>query len=52
MNTQGSLAEADIAHNDDLHVFDRFEATDLIGKLLEGMYAELPDKKPKKSKRD
>lgn len=35
-----------------MHVFDRFEDTDLIVKLLKGMYAELPDKKPKKSKRD
>ena len=33
-----------------MHVFDRFEDTDLIAELLEGMYAELPEKKPKKSK--
>ena len=33
-----------------LHVFDRFEDTDLIVELLEGMYAELPEKKPKKTK--
>ena len=33
-----------------MHVFDRFEDTDLIVKLLEGMYPELPDKKPKKVK--
>ena len=29
-----------------MHVFDRFEDTDLIAELLEGMYAELPEKKP------
>ena len=33
-----------------MHVFDRFEDTDLIVKLLGGMYAELPEKKPKKVK--
>lgn len=33
-----------------MHVFDRFEDTDLIAELLEGMYAELPEKKPKKTK--
>ena len=33
-----------------MHVFDRFGDTDLIVKLLEGMYPELPDKKPKKVK--
>ncbi|MCR5150922.1 MAG: TfoX/Sxy family protein [Clostridiales bacterium] len=33
-----------------MHIFDRFEDTDLIGKLLEGMYAELPEKKAKKAK--
>ena len=33
-----------------MHVFDRFEDTDLITELLEGMYAELPEKKPKKAK--
>ena len=33
-----------------MHVFDRFEDTDLIAKLLEGMYTELPEKKPKKAK--
>ena len=31
-----------------MHVFDRFEDTALIAELLEGMYAELPEKKPKK----
>jgi len=31
-----------------MHVFDRFENTDLIMELLEGMYAELPEKKTKK----
>lgn len=30
-----------------MHVFDRFEETDLITELLEGMYAELPEKKTK-----
>ena len=34
-----------------MHVFDRFEDTDLIAELLEGMYAELPEKKTKKSGR-
>ena len=33
-----------------MHVFDRFEDTDLIAELLEGMYAELPEKKQKKAK--
>ncbi len=33
-----------------MHVFDRFEDMDLIAELLEGMYAELPEKKPKKAK--
>ena len=33
-----------------MHVFDRFEDTDLIAELLEGMYAELPEKKPKTAK--
>ena len=33
-----------------MHVFDRFEDTELITELLEGMYAELPEKKPKKAK--
>ena len=33
-----------------MHVFDRFEDTDLIAELLEGMYAELPEKKPKKAR--
>lgn len=28
-----------------MHVFDRFEDTDLILELLDGMYAELPEKK-------
>ena len=35
-----------------MYVFDRFEDTDLIAELLEGMYAELPEKKSKKAKRD
>ena len=33
-----------------MHVFDRFEDTDLIAELLEGMYAELPKRKPRKAK--
>ena len=33
-----------------MYVFDRFEDTDLIEELLKGMYAELPEKKPKKVK--
>lgn len=32
------------------HVFDRFEDTDLITELLEGMYPELQKKKPNKAK--
>ena len=34
-----------------MHVFDKFEDADLIEELLEGMYAELPEKRPKKAKR-
>ncbi len=33
-----------------MHVFDKFEDMDLIAELLAGMYAELPEKKPGKSK--
>lgn len=33
-----------------MHIFDRFEDTNLIAELLEGMYAELPEKKAKKAK--
>jgi TfoX/Sxy family transcriptional regulator of competence genes len=33
-----------------MHVFDRYEDTDLIHELLEGMYTELPEKKTKKTK--
>ena len=33
-----------------MHVFDNFDDKALIQELLEGMYAELPDKKPKKAK--
>lgn len=32
-----------------MHVFDKFEDTDLIVELLGGMYAELPEKKQKKA---
>ena len=31
-----------------MHVFDRFEDTDLISELLAGMYAELPEKNLRK----
>ena len=34
-----------------MHVFDRFEDAALIAELLEGMFTELPEKKPKKAKR-
>ena len=33
-----------------MHAFDRFEDTDLITELLEGMYTEFHEKKPKKAK--
>ena len=33
-----------------MYVFDKFEDTALILELLNGMYAELPEKKPKKAK--
>ena len=33
-----------------LHVFDRFDDAALIAELLEGMYADLPERKPKKAK--
>ena len=33
-----------------MHVFDKFEDTDLIVDLLGGMYTELPEKKPKKAR--
>ena len=33
-----------------MHVFDKFEDTDLIVELLGGMYTELPEKKAKKAK--
>ena len=35
-----------------MYVFDKFVDMGLIAKLLEGMYAELPEKKPKKAKKD
>ena len=31
-----------------MHVFDRFEDTALVLELLDGMYTELPEKKPAK----
>ena len=33
-----------------MHVFDSFDDKTLIQELLEGMYAELPEKKPRKAK--
>ena len=33
-----------------MHVFDSFEDRALILELLDGMYAELPEKKPAKTK--
>ena len=33
-----------------MHVFDRFDDADLIAELLQGMYAELPERKTKKTK--
>ena len=35
-----------------MHVFDRFEETALVLELLDGMYAEFPEKKPVKAKRE
>ena len=35
-----------------MHVFDRFEDTELILELLKGMYTELPEKKPSKAGRE
>ena len=47
------LADSELRYPDEgaktlMHVFDRFEDMALIAELLEGMYAELPEKKPKK----
>jgi hypothetical protein len=33
-----------------MHVFDRFDDPDLIIELLEGMFAELPEKRSGKAK--
>ena len=33
-----------------MHVFDSFDDKTLISELLNGMHAELPEKKPKKAK--
>ena len=33
-----------------MHVFDRFEDTALVLELLDGMYTELPAKKPTKAR--
>ena len=33
-----------------MHVFDGFEDTALVLELLDGMYAELPEKKPAKAR--
>lgn len=35
-----------------MHVFDRFEETAFVLELLDGMYAELPEKKPAKARRE
>ncbi len=35
-----------------MHVFDKFDDGALIAELLKGMYAEVPEKKAKKAKRD
>ena len=50
------LAESDLRYPHEgsktlMHVFDKFEDTGLIAKLLEGMYAELPEKEPKRKKK-
>ena len=34
-----------------MHVFDSFDDKELIQELLNGMYAELPEKKPAKKKK-
>lgn len=33
-----------------MHVFEKFEDANLIGELLRGMCAELPEKKPAKAR--
>ena len=33
-----------------MHVFDRFEDAALVQELLDGMYLELPEKKPAKAR--
>ena len=33
-----------------MYVFDRFEDTALVTELLDGMYTELPEKKPTKAR--
>ena len=33
-----------------MHVLEKFEDANLIGELLHGMYAELPEKKPAKAR--
>ena len=35
-----------------MHVFDRFDETALVLELLNGMYVELPEKKPVKARRE
>ncbi len=32
-----------------MRIFDRFDDTALIAELLEGIYAELPERKPKRA---
>ena len=33
-----------------MHIFDKFEDAALVPELLNGMYTELPEKKPKKAR--
>ena len=35
-----------------MHVFDRFEDTALVSELLNGMYPELPERRPAKAGRE
>ena len=53
--SDGMLAESELRYPYEgsktlMHVFDSFDDKALILELLNGMYAELPDKKPKKAK--
>ena len=44
------LADSELRSKTLMHVFDKFEDANLIGELLRGMYAELPEKKPAKAR--